>query len=140
MFFIFSSLSFAVQADDGGNMIKYRKSTMKAIAGHMTASGLLVTGNIKFKDDLAMHANALAALTTDLVKLFPAGSDFGETDAKEEIWEKQDQFKQAAQKSEKAAAEFAKSIGKGNSDTMINRFKELSETCKGCHKTFRVKK
>ena len=76
------AFSSAALAESPENYIKYRQAMMKAIGGHMGASTQIVRGKITAPGDLAMHADALAALNADLARLFPEGSDFGETQAK----------------------------------------------------------
>lgn len=137
---LLTGLSATAYADASENMIKYRKGVMKAIAGHMGASSMIVTGKVKFNKNLKLHADALAALTKDMVAMFPEGSDFGETNAKDAVWEQPEKFKKAAKESEDAAAAFAKVVDSGDKGKSIAAFKELGKTCKACHKPFRQKK
>lgn len=121
------------------NYIKYRQAMMKAIAGHTGASSQIVRGKIDAGDDLAMHAQALAKLNRDLARLFPEGSDFGETKAKEAVWEDWDKFEQASKTASEATAAFAEAVGTGDREKIAAAFKEVGKSCKGCHKDFRQK-
>jgi cytochrome c556 len=125
-------------ADEAEDVIKYRQAVMKAIGGHMGAAGGIVKGKISHKNALKLHADSLAALSTDIPALFPAGSDFGDTPtrAKAEIWSKRDAFAKEADKAKAAATAFAKAAG--TPDAAV-RFKDLEESCKSCHKDFRKK-
>ena len=129
----------AVHAEDPENYIKYRQAMMKAIAGHSGAASQIVRGKVSPDGALAMHADALAKLTVDLPGLFPDGSDFGETKAKEEIWSKRPEFEKAADDARKAAAAFDAAVKGGDAEKISAAYKDLGETCKGCHKEFRQK-
>lgn len=126
-------------ADEAENMIKYRQAIMKAIGGHSGASSQIVRGKVDAWDDLATHANALAALNADLVRLFPEGSDFGETRAKEAVWADPDKFARVANDARDATAAFAKAVKAGKREEVAEAFKAVGQACKGCHQDFRQK-
>ncbi len=119
--------------------IKYRQAVMKAIGGHTGAASQIVRGKVSPEGALAMHSSALAALNENLSSLFPEGSDFGETKAKEEIWSDWAKFEQAAEDAKGATAAFADAVADGDPDKIGAAFKDVGESCKGCHKAFRVK-
>ena len=97
----------AALAEDPEDFIKYRQAVMKAIGGHTGAASQIVRGKVNPEGALGMHANALAELSKDLTGLFPEGSDFGETKAKEEIWSDWAKFEKAADDARTATAAFA---------------------------------
>jgi cytochrome c556 len=78
-------------------------------------------------------------LNRHLTRLFPEGSDFGETKAKEEIWDQWAKFEQAAADAKQATADFAAAAGGGEPSQIANAFKAVGKSCKGCHKDFRQK-
>lgn len=128
-----------VQAEEAENYIKYRQVVMKAIGGHTGAASQIVRGKVTPEGDLLMHAKALAELNSNITRLFPEGSDFGETKAKEEIWAQWDKFEQAAGNAEKATAAFSEAVTGGDAAQIAKAFKDVGKSCKGCHKDFRVK-
>ena len=69
--------------------------------------------------------------------MFPEDSDFGETEAKAEIWEDSEKFRKAADKAENAAKSFQKVVDSGDKKAIGRQFKALADACKGCHKKFR---
>ena len=97
-FFSLLGLSFSTYAQDIDTdaLIKFRQGVMKAQGGHMGAMAQIVRGKVNFPDQLLVHAKALNSIAHDIDTLFPEGSDFGETDAKEEIWSNWDKFKEAS--------------------------------------------
>lgn len=131
--------SGAVHAVEPENYIAYREAVMKAIAGHMGASTQIVRGRIPAGDDLAMHAQALEKLTADIARLFPDGSDFGETKATPAVWEKRAEFDKAAIAARDAGSAFAAAVAGGDSAQIAAAHRELGQSCKGCHEDFRQK-
>ncbi|MEA3413780.1 MAG: cytochrome c, partial [Pseudomonadota bacterium] len=89
-------------------------------------------------DDLKSFATALTATTGDIPSMFPEGSDFGETDALEKIWEDWDAFEKAAKKADSEADALLKASESGDAKAVQKAFKDMSEACKGCHKKFRA--
>lgn len=120
---------------DSEEIIKYRESVMKAYAGHTGAAARIVRGKVDYGDQLLMHATAIHEISKTIGTLFPPDSDFGETRAKDEIWSKRDEFEQAVNKNGQAAEAFLKTVKDGG-DTM-KAFKDLTDSCKGCHDKFR---
>lgn len=123
---------FAVGAfADDEDVIKYRKNVMKAYGAHMAAAAAIVQG--KVKGSAAGHAKALEATTQGIAGMFPAGSDFGETNAQDAVWSKRADFEKKAKDTEAKAVAFAKASG----GDVAAKFKELSDSCKACHKDYR---
>ena len=120
--------------------IGYRKAYMGSIGGHFGAIRRLVAGEVSHEGDLAMHANALAALSANLVKLFPEGSGTGETDAKAEIWEQWEDFTAAAEKAEEAGRALAVAVAGGDAEAIEGAARDLSQSCRGCHREFKVRR
>lgn len=129
----------AAHAEPPENYIKYRQAMMSAIGGHMGASTQIVRGKVMPEGHLAMHAQALAELNSDIAALFPEGSDFGETKAKDVIWQEWDKFQQAADQAKQATAVFADAVAGGDADTIAAAHKDVGQACKGCHEDFRQK-
>lgn len=132
--------AYAFEAIASEDMIKYRQAVMKSQGGHMSAAAQIIKGKVNFGSDLHYHAAALAASSMGLQKLFPEGSDFGETRAKPEIWTKGGEFEKAAKDGEKAAIAFLAAVKSNDTAAIAKTFGDLSEACKGCHKKFREKK
>ena len=131
----------SVHAAEPENYIKYRQAIMKAVAGHSSSSGQILRGLVDAQPgELAFHADALARLNADLVRLFPEGSDFGETEALPKIWEDQAGFAQRAKEAADATANFAKAVQSGDATATATAYKAVGESCKGCHQNFRERK
>lgn len=126
-------------ADTDGD-IKYRQSVMRAVGGHMGAMVTIVKGQGGSKSDLAGHAHALAELSKIAGTIFPEGSDFGETRALPDIWEKPAEFKQAVTAFQTEAAKLAQVAKGGDMSAFAAQIKNLGGACGGCHKKFREKK
>lgn len=123
---------------DSEEIIKYRESVMKAYAGHTGAAARIVRGKVDYTDQLVLHATAMRDLSLLIDTLFPEGSDFGDTHAKEEVWSKREEFNQAIEKNQQAAADFFKVVSSKDSAAQADAFKALTDSCKGCHDKFRA--
>jgi cytochrome c556 len=125
---------------DPEDMIKYRQGVMTALGGHATAMAQIVRGKVALSGQLEGHAQSVVALTRDIPALFPEGSDFGETDAKPEVWKKRAEFEKAGGEASKAADALLVAVRGGDRAAIGPAFDGLSKTCKGCHEDFRVKR
>ena len=132
--------SFQSHAAEPQDIIKYRQAVMKSQGAHAEAASEIIKGKVPYDGDLSYHATALSSSTQDLTKLFPAGSDFGETRAKAEVWGKRSDFEKAANDAEKAGSAFLAAVNSGDKAAIRKAFGDVAETCKGCHKHFREKK
>ncbi len=122
------------------DIIKYRISVMKANGAHMSAAARIVRGKVDYQDQLGFHADSIAKISKQISTFFPEDSDFGDTRAKEEVWSKPEEYKQATKANQVAAAEFSKAVAAGDKATMATSFKKLSDSCKSCHEKFRTEK
>ncbi len=122
---------------DPEDMIKYRKSFMKTLGGHVSAAALIMRGKVDYMPHLLDHARALAAAGPHLHDVFPEDSERGDTDALPAVWERPQAFKQAVDETDQAASAFLDAVESGDQDQMGARFKALGRSCKGCHVDFR---
>jgi cytochrome c556 len=136
---IMAAHSFDTAAAEPEDIIKYRKAVMKSQGGHMSAAAEIVKGKVDFARDLPYHAEALAASLHNVAELFPTGSDFGETRAKPEVWNKRVEFEKAVTAGAQAGAAFLAAVKSNDRAAIQEKFGALAETCKGCHKDFREK-
>ena len=127
----------AYAESDPEDIIKYRQNVMKANGAHMAATGAILQGKVDYKKELADHAKALQAINRDIPALFPKGSDFGDTKALDAVWSKRADFEKRAKASQVKADAFAKAAGSGDLKLASAKFKELSDSCKACHKDYR---
>lgn len=130
--------SVASASDEGE--IKYRKSVMKSIGGHMGAIvGIMKqeTGNAAH---LKMHTTSMVTLSGVVGDLFPEGSDFGDTTVLPLVWEKPDDFAKAVQQFQDAAKGIDAAATSGDMAAVGAAMGELGKSCKNCHENFREKK
>jgi cytochrome c556 len=135
-------------ADEPANIVKYRQNFMKANSAHLGMIAAVVKGEVSFTDSIAPHAEALAEqgklAAANLQQLFPEGTGKGaagvETHALPVIWEKWDEFEQAAQKFEEESAKLAEVAGGGDMTAIAQQVGAFGKNaCGGCHETFREK-
>ena len=136
------AVSFAVPAalaSDEGE-IKYRKSVMKAVGGHMGAIGGIMKQETANAANLQVHTDGMLQLANITASLFPAGSDFGETTVLPVIWEKPDDFAAAVKQFQDAAQKMADAGKSGDMALVGAAMGDLGKSCKNCHENFREKK
>jgi len=126
-----------VPMDKVEQAVKYRQNVMSTLGGLTgTAVGQLRDG-FAFGPEMTEVATTLEAFSADIPSLFPEGTDFGETDAKAEIWSDPEGFAEKATEAEEAAAAFAEAVKSGDRGTMMQAFRQVGEACKGCHEAYR---
>ena len=133
----------AQPASAGEGAIKYRQSVMKAVGGHMGAMATILKGQGGSKADLKGHAHAMAELAKISRSVFPKDSSKldGATRAKNDIWDKADEFKAVLDAFETESAKLAKVAQTADADAFGAQFSALGKNaCGACHKKFREKK
>ena len=98
----------------------------------------IIDGGVALRSQLPVHARNLHTLTGFLLNVFPEDSDFGETRAKEEIWEDFDVFSEAARRVQTAAGELAAVAESGSQEELQGKLGAVVDACKGCHKKYRA--
>jgi cytochrome c556 len=131
---LMAGTAFAAEPED---IIKYRQNVMKSQGAHLAAAAAIIQGKVDYKNQLADHVKALQATTKDIPGLFPKGSDFGDTEALDAVWQKNAEFQKLAKDAQQKAAALAKAVAANDSKNYGARFKDVAETCKACHKDFR---
>jgi cytochrome c556 len=133
----------ALGADSPENLVKYRKSVMKAIGGHTGAIAAVVKGEVSYGTHVANHARGIKDMSLIVPEIFPDNSgpmDYADTGALPGIWEESAKFKQAVTAFQSAAAKFAAIAEGGDMQAIGAGLGDLGKTCGGCHKPFRKKK
>ncbi len=132
----------AYAAEDAKDVVKFRKSVMKAQSAHLKAIKAVVRGKVGFTGQLANHAKALDLTGKGLADLFPAGTgpDKIKTRAKADIWQDWKKFEASVNKLQQETAKLVKIANGGDKKAVAAQFKAVGKACGGCHKPFRAKK
>ena len=136
------SLSSNLWAEDYDpeKIIKYRQDFMTAVKGHNNDIKAIVNDTVPFENHLDMHLSALEQQFNEISSLFPEGSDFGDTNAKDGIWENPQKFKQAVDKAQQALNTFKQVAAQGDKAETRKAFKTFGRnSCGSCHKSFKKK-
>jgi cytochrome c556 len=121
-------------------IIDYRQDTMEAIKGHNSAIKAILEGKVPFDDQLGVHMSSLESLLETVGMLFPEGSDFGETNAKDAVWDNPDKFANTVKDAQQAFSEFKAVADKGDKKASLAAFKKFGkDSCGSCHKSFKKK-
>lgn len=118
--------------------IDYRKASFGMIKYHFGAMGAMVKGNKEFNaEEFAKNAEAVATLSKFPINGFIAGSDTGNTSAKNTIWSNMDDFKKKMETFQIEAASLAEVAKGGDMAAIKPQFGKVGESCKACHKEYR---
>ena len=128
-----ATVAFA-QAD----VIKARQENRKATGPEMRAiKGIIdAKGNAK---DVIPHAAKLKELEAAFDKMFPAGSDKGETHALPTVWSDMAGFQAAGKAADAAYDKLAVAAGSGDMAAVGAAFGDVGKSCGGCHTKYRAK-
>jgi cytochrome c556 len=118
-------------------IIKYRRNVMKSQGAHLAATAAIIQGKVDYKDQLSGHVKALQATCNDIVGLFPKGSDFGDTEALDAVWQKPAEFEKVAKDAKAKVGALATAVAKGDTQSYATHLKGVVDACKACHKDFR---
>jgi cytochrome c556 len=132
----------AFAADEPANIIKYRQAFMKANGAHITMVAAMVKDEVSWDDELVGHAHALHEQSQHLLRLFPEGTGKDETEVKSAalpvIWERWDEFQQAAESFEQESAKLVEAAEGGDQTAIAQQLAALGKQgCGNCHETFR---
>ena len=128
-----TTVAFA-QAD----VIKQRQENRKATGPEMRAIKGIVEAKGNTKDIIA-HAAKLKELEGAFDKLFPAGSDKGETKALPTVWSDMAGFQAASRNAEAAYDKLAMAAGSGDMAATAAAFGDVGKACGACHSKYRAK-
>jgi cytochrome c556 len=133
--------SLAVAQEKGAKgVVAIRQATMGANGKHMGAIKVILTEDPQLLKHVTVHAQAIAEVLEYVPEMFPKGSDQQPTWALPVIWEKPDQFGQAAKRAHELAEKLAETAKGGEVQATLAAFATLGKDgCGGCHDTFRKK-
>ena len=118
--------------------LDYRKAVMTALRGHIGASSMIARGLVDDEGHLVGHAEGLASGAKELHRVFPEGSNVGESEALPAIWQQPDAFAAAIAKAEEATAAFVAAAKSGDREAIGAAFRNVGMSCRGCHDNYRV--
>ena len=131
-----------LQAQDfeAQGIIKYRQAVRTSIKGHNLAIKQIVSGKFPDNGQIPKHVEALGSLYAELDTLFPEGSDFGKTNAKDAIWDNPDKFARTIDKSREAYQGLKQAAAGGDHKAIGKALKAFGKgSCGACHKSFKKK-
>ena len=116
---------------DAKDVIAFRTYLMENIGDHAKElKKKIEAGKVA---EAKVNAQAIALHATRIPDLFPPGSTSEKSRAKEEIWQKWDDFRKSAAELQTAADELAVTAADGAGAQL----KKVFGACKGCHDSFR---
>ena len=128
-----ATIAFA-QAD----VIKARQENRKATGPEMRAIKAVIDAKGDLKE-IGPHAAKLKELEVAFDKMFPAGSDKGETKALPTVWSDMPGFTAAGKTAQDAYDKLAMAAGSGDMAAATAAFGDVGKACGGCHTKYRAK-
>lgn len=136
---VLSTLSLhAIAETTAEDAADYRTALMTSLRGHIGAASMIARGLVEDEGYLVNHARGLASSAKELHRLFPAGSNVGESEALPLIWEEPEAFAEAVVKLEQTTAAFVEAAEGGDEEAIGAAFREVGTACRGCHDRYRV--
>jgi len=132
--------AFPARAAEDKVYVKYRQKVMTGVGADMGAISDILKYGLPYTAAIALHANRLGDAAALIPTAFEQKVTAGETDAKPEIWQKPDEFKDKIETLKKAAATLEEAADGADRDDIQVAYKKLGKACGGCHKAFRKPK
>jgi cytochrome c556 len=120
------------------DVIKQRQDNRKATAGEMRAIKAIIDAKGDAKGAVA-HAAKLKELEIAFDKLFPPGSDKGDTKALPTVWSDMAGFQAASKNVDAAYDQLAVAAGSGDLAALTAAFGATGKACGACHEKYRAK-
>jgi cytochrome c556 len=120
------------------DVIKERQENRKQMAAAMRAIKAIVDAKGPTSGAVE-HAAKLKTLELAFVKMFPPGSDKGETKALPTVWSDRAGFDAASKAADAAYDKLATAAGSGDQAALAAAFADTGKACGACHDKFRAK-
>jgi len=128
-----ATVAFA-QAD----VIKARQENRKATGPEMRAIKAVIDAKGDAKE-IIPHAAKLKELEEAFEKMFPAGSDGGDSKALPTVWSDMAGFQAASKAADAAYDKLAVAAGSGDMAAIGAAFGDVGKSCGTCHSKYRAK-
>jgi cytochrome c556 len=130
-----------LQADEAQEKaIEYRQSVYTVVNWNFKPMGAMIKGEKPYNAaEFQRMAENVAFMSKLAAEGFIPGSDAkaGETEAKDDIWKKPDEFKDKMADFKRTSAELATASKSGDLNAIKPLFNKTADACKACHKAFR---
>lgn len=134
-----SPAAFAQGGSDEGTL-KYRQKVMSGVGANMGAIGDILKYGLSVEGGIAAHADLIARHADLVAAAFERNVSAGPTDAKPEIWQKPDEFREKTEAMKTEAQKLAEIAAGGDAAAIGGQMKALGDSCGGCHESFRKPK
>jgi cytochrome c556 len=121
-------------------VIKYRQDQMKVLGGHMGSIAAIMKKEVPFSDQLAVHAQGLAATAAFTEAVFKEQALSSKSAAKAEIWSDWERFAADAGALKQAADKLAQTAAANDQGAVRAAMADVGKACKSCHDNFKTKK
>lgn len=139
---IAAGMSVALATASAASPEAERQELMKTVVKSLKSVIPMAKGEAEYDAAAAKAAmEAMNAVPDKFVLLFPEGSTKeADTEASPKIWENFEDFKAKANELKTASASAMEAADKGQEAFKAALFGPVTNTCKGCHEAYRIKK
>ncbi len=136
---VFGGVPAAGLAQTPGEQVQHRQDQMSILGDNIRVIARFVQRGTGSIDEVAASARAMAAVTGDLLALFPPGTavGVGDSEALPAIWENWAEFEPIARDAHQATTALLAAAEAGDTEALRPRFAAVGQTCSSCHQTFR---
>jgi len=120
-----------------GQPVKQRQDAFKAMLRAFEPMGTMLREQRYDADKFAKQAAALAALRDTPWAHFGPDTQYPPSKSKAAVWEKPEAFSQAREQFVTAVDALSAAVATREQAQIEARYKQVYDTCQGCHKTFR---
>jgi cytochrome c556 len=125
-------------SDEG--TIRYRQKLMSGVGADMGAIGDILKYGLPLQNHIAIYATLLSKRSDLVAAAFERDVSAGPTDAKPEIWQDPEAFREKTQAMKDEADKLAAIAAGGDAAAIGPQVKALGEACGSCHDSFRKPK
>lgn len=126
----------ATAQDDASPMVEYRQSVMQGLAAHQCAVTAIVDAEVEYRSHILAHATALQRLAVMATDIFPEGSGGDDSNAKDEIWQDTDEFREVLKGLQDATSGLLDAVYAGDIGAVEEAVTAVSGSCRNCHTAF----
>lgn len=130
----------AISAAQEDPVITYRQKVMQSIGANIGAVSDVLKHSLPHEQNIQVHAEQINRAARLIPSAFEENVSEGLTDAKPEVWEEWEEFKEYAADLESESAALAEVAAGGDPAEVGAQVKKVGDACKQCHDEFRKPK
>ena len=136
----FTPLDAVLAQDTAAIIIKKRQDTLKQLNFLTRQLNRTFFFSKPDKNEVRTQAREILEISNGFSGLFPKGSGTGDTGARPEIWQNQEDFSSKIQDLHSAASVLGAAAKIGDMNAASNALSDLGAACSACHRIYRERR